>query len=245
MLEDTIRLWILRISNERNLPRQCQAIYIGMFQSETVYKLHFLGSLKFDIKDSDWACTNEEDYIPKHQYLKTNIPTTTHWKDFESQVVNIIKDLYSASNTILSQGNNLAAGFDSGDLIYINTEKEMPFIYHIIPSLDWEKAQEKGEYRPPSLEAEGFIHNSTEEQVVPVANAFYARQKGLLLLVIDPAKLTSPLRWDPPAHPAPESAPASLQGNFPHIYGTLNLDAIVEVLDFAPNENGHFSFSPA
>jgi uncharacterized protein (DUF952 family) len=118
----------------------------------------------------------------------------------------------------------------------------MSLIYHIIPSSDWKSAQEKGEYRAASLETEGFIHCSTAEQAAPVANAFYAAQKGLLLLVIDFEKLTSPLRWDPPAHPAPESAPASLQGNFPHIYGALNLDAVIEVRAIEPNSEGIFSF---
>ncbi len=118
----------------------------------------------------------------------------------------------------------------------------MPLIYHIIPPVDWEKAQQDGEYRPASLGIEGFIHNSTEEQVAPVANAFYTEQKDLLLLVIDPEKLRYPLRWDPPAHPAPESAPASLQGEFPHIYGALNLDAVIEVRTFEANSEGLFFF---
>ncbi len=120
----------------------------------------------------------------------------------------------------------------------------MSLIYHIITSSDWESAQEKGEYRAKSLATEGFIHCSTEGQVAPVANAFYTKQKDLLLLVIDSEKLTSPLRWDPPAHPDPEKAPTELHGKFPHIYGALNLDAVVKVLDFSPNPNGHFSFSP-
>ena len=64
-------------------------------------------------------------------------------------------------------------------------------IYHLTPRTDWEIAQEKGEYRAESLKTEGFIHCSTEEQVAPVANAFYTAQKGLVLLIIDPEKLKS------------------------------------------------------
>ena len=118
----------------------------------------------------------------------------------------------------------------------------MSLIYHIIPSSDWKSAQEKGEYRAASLETEGFIHCSTAKQAAPVANAFYAAQKELLLLVIDFEKLTSPLRWDPPAHPTPESAPASLHGKFPHIYGALNLNAVIEVHTFEPDITGVFCF---
>ena len=115
-------------------------------------------------------------------------------------------------------------------------------IYHIIPRRDWATAQKNGEYRAASLETEGFIHCSTEQQVAPVANNFYAAQKGLLLFVIDPTYLTSPLQWDPPAHPAPVSAPASLHGEFPHIYGALNLNAVVEVREFEPDTDGKFRF---
>ena len=121
----------------------------------------------------------------------------------------------------------------------------MSLIYHITPRADWATAQKIGEYRPESLASEGFIHCSTEAQAAPVANAFYPAQSGLILLVIDPARLTAPLQWDPPVHPAPESAPASLHGEFPHIYGALNLDAVIETREFEPNTDGIFSFPHA
>jgi uncharacterized protein (DUF952 family) len=118
----------------------------------------------------------------------------------------------------------------------------MTFIYHIIPDKNWESARKLGEYRAASLETEGFIHCSTQAQVAAVANAFYPGQRDLLLLTIDSARLTAPLQWDPPAHPAPKSAPASLHGKFPHIYGALNLDAVVKVRKLEPNNKGAFSF---
>ena len=118
----------------------------------------------------------------------------------------------------------------------------MSFIYHLTPRQDWDSARNVGEYRAASLQSEGFIHCSAAEQVAAVANAFYPAQRGLILLVIDPNRLSAPLQWDPPAHPAPASAPASLHGKFPHIYGALNLDAVVDVLDFEPNAAGIFSF---
>ena len=118
----------------------------------------------------------------------------------------------------------------------------MSLIYHITPRSDWEAAQKRGDYRPASLENEGFIHCSTDVQAAPVANAFYSGQTGLVLLVIDPERLSAKLQWDPPAHPEPEKAPPELRGKFPHIYGPLNLDAVVDVLDFSPDENGLFSF---
>ena len=118
----------------------------------------------------------------------------------------------------------------------------MPLIFHITTRTDWEAAQQRGNYRPTSLESEGFIHCSPDVQAAHVANAFYRGQMGLVLLVIDTELLSAKLKWDPPAHPATEKAPAELRGKFPHIYGPLNLVAVVDVLDFTANEDGVFSF---
>jgi uncharacterized protein (DUF952 family) len=84
-----------------------------------------------------------------------------------------------------------------------------------------------------------LIHCSTYSQVLPVAEKFYKGQPGLVLLVIDPRRLTSDLKWEPPAEgaPPPGVRPGEL---FPHIYGLINLDAIVQALDFDPGPNGKF-----
>ncbi|MCF6277704.1 MAG: DUF952 domain-containing protein [Anaerolineales bacterium] len=119
----------------------------------------------------------------------------------------------------------------------------MTAIYHITPRDVWSAAQEKGFYEADSLSIEGFIHCSTAEQAAPVANAFYSAQRGLVLLVIDSDRLTSELKWEDPVHPASESAPRSLHGKFPHIYGRLNLDAVADVLPFEANAEGLFTFS--
>ena len=69
-------------------------------------------------------------------------------------------------------------------------------------------------------------------QILRVANVFYAGQHGLVLLVIDPGRLTSELRWEPGTDLATEL--------FPHIYGPINLDAVVQVVDFEPAADGKF-----
>lgn len=113
-------------------------------------------------------------------------------------------------------------------------------IFHITSHTAWTEAQNHGEYTAPSLSIEGFIHCSTVSQVLPVAENFYKGQKGLVLLVIDPTLLSSALQWEAPSerilHPGiPEGE------KFPHIYGPINLDAVVKVADFEPNESGRFT----
>ncbi len=113
-------------------------------------------------------------------------------------------------------------------------------IYHLVSSLDWEQAREIGLYEPESLRREGFIHLSTAAQVGRVANSFYRGQAGLVVLAVDPLRLTAALRWEAPAHPAPTSAPPTDE-QFPHLYGPLNLDAVAHVIDFPPNADGSFT----
>lgn len=114
-------------------------------------------------------------------------------------------------------------------------------IYHITSMMAWVKARERGDYRAESLETEGFIHCSTEEQVVPVAENFFKGQEGLLLLVIEPEYLTSDLKWEPPAGGTPP--PGVPVGDlFPHIYGPINLEAVVRVFDLQAQPDGKYSF---
>jgi uncharacterized protein (DUF952 family) len=122
--------------------------------------------------------------------------------------------------------------------------KETVLILHITSKKEWLEAQQRGEYVAPSLQTEGFIHCSTEHQVVSVANAFYHGQNNLVLLNLDEAKLKPELKWEPPAGPVAPGHSAS--DKFPHVYGPINLTAVASVLDFEPDPaTGTFSLPSA
>lgn len=106
-------------------------------------------------------------------------------------------------------------------------------IFHITSKEEWSGAQAKGEYTAPSLASEGFIHLSTDRQVVNVADAFYRGRTDLVLLAVDESKLTAELKWEAPAGPPAETISES--DLFPHLYGPLNLDAVASILGFQPN----------
>ncbi len=96
-------------------------------------------------------------------------------------------------------------------------------IFHLALVADWVAAQEAGSYRIStlgrSLEQEGFIHASRADQWRGVRARFYADvPEQLVLLEIDPALLTAPV--------VVEQVPGS-DDEFPHIYGPINLDAVV------------------
>ena len=112
-------------------------------------------------------------------------------------------------------------------------------IFHITSRTAWEDAQQRGDYRAESLETEGFIHCSTPSQVLPVAENFYKGQSELILLCIEPTLLSSALKWEPPSGGSPP--PGVPEGDaFPHIYGPLNLNAVVKVIDLEKNSNNTF-----
>ena len=106
----------------------------------------------------------------------------------------------------------------------------MNLILHITQRQQWEAAQAHGAYRCDSLDTEGFIHCSTPSQVVRVANFFYAGQQGLVLLWIDGDRLQAELRYDA----------IDTGETFPHVYGEVNLDAVMKVTDFEPEADGTF-----
>jgi uncharacterized protein (DUF952 family) len=113
----------------------------------------------------------------------------------------------------------------------------MAFIYHIAATADWERAVREGQYtmstRGLTLAEQGFIHASTAGQVALVANAFYQGAPDLLLLVIDTDLVGPPIRYE---HVPGQDLP------YPHIYGPLNVTAVVEARPFGPGPDGQFSF---
>ena len=99
-------------------------------------------------------------------------------------------------------------------------------IFHIATVEDWEQAQATGAYttstRGVTLEQEGFLHASREDQWEGVRERYYAdATEALLLLEIDTDLLDVPWVEEKPHPDAAET--------FPHIYGPLSPDAVVAV----------------
>jgi uncharacterized protein (DUF952 family) len=94
----------------------------------------------------------------------------------------------------------------------------MAIVYHITRQQDWESALESGAYQSPTLAKDGFIHCSTDTQVLRVANNFYRGQTET-------------------GQPEPE-----IQELFPHVYGAINLGAVIKMVPFPPQPDGTFVF---
>ena len=101
------------------------------------------------------------------------------------------------------------------------------YIIHLCQEIEWQATQQPGIYKNKSLDQEGFIHCSQPHQILQVANRFYQGIPGLILCWIDPMKITSVIRWE-------ESDGAI----FPHIYGPINVDAVLSVNAITPDIDG-------
>ena len=105
----------------------------------------------------------------------------------------------------------------------------MTVIHHITTSDAWAAAQSVGEYEAPSLSDEGFIHCSEDEaQTLRVVRRLYSGATGLIVLDVDVIRLKAEVKREP-----------SRSGEtYPHIYGKINLDAVVRIRDLTLDADG-------
>lgn len=108
-------------------------------------------------------------------------------------------------------------------------------IIHITQQETWDAARLAGSFQADTLALEGFIHCSTPEQVLEVADARFRGHEGLVLLCIEEALLQAEIRYEDCYDTGQK---------FPHIYGPLNLEAVTQVLAFPPQEDGTFMLPP-
>ena len=99
-------------------------------------------------------------------------------------------------------------------------------LHHLATKSEWEGGQIDGTYAPSSLDAEGFIHFSTTDQVPATSLRHYADVTDLVVITVDPALVSGEIRWE------------NLTGTgvFPHLYARLELDAVVSVAPYLAGE---------
>lgn len=114
-------------------------------------------------------------------------------------------------------------------------------IFHVATQGDWQAGLRAGQYttstRGRTLAEEGFIHASRADQWQQVRERHFADvTEPLVLLVIDTDRLEAPV--------IAESVSDS-EETFPHVYGPLNLNAVVQAVPLAadrPDVSGGDTF---
>jgi uncharacterized protein (DUF952 family) len=106
-------------------------------------------------------------------------------------------------------------------------------IYHMCKRAEWEAARVSGRYAGSSQDAaDGFIHFSTAAQVVQSAAKHRAGQSDLVLLEVEADLLGAALRWEP----------ARGGQLFPHLHGTLQIDAVRRAAPLPLDAHGRHVF---
>ncbi len=104
-------------------------------------------------------------------------------------------------------------------------------VYHLTTREAWEKAR-GGAYRADSLASEGFIHCSNADQLARSANRFYADAPELFVLRLDAGRLG----------PALKDEPAAGGELFPHVYGAIPPEAVIEICPLRRGPDGQWTF---
>jgi uncharacterized protein (DUF952 family) len=104
-------------------------------------------------------------------------------------------------------------------------------IYHLVTASDWQRLGASGGYAPESLGREGFVHCAADEaQTLAVARGFFAQlREPLLLLAIDPSRLSARVVFEAAAPAGGVAMPAAEAERFPHVYGPIERTAIAGI----------------
>jgi uncharacterized protein (DUF952 family) len=100
--------------------------------------------------------------------------------------------------------------------------------YHLVAREDFDPAAD--EWVPAAFADEGFIHLTRRLAIIhEVANRYYrADPRPYLLLTIDLDRATAPWRYD------------AAGDEYPHLYGPLNREAVIDSRALARAEDGTF-----
>jgi uncharacterized protein (DUF952 family) len=123
----------------------------------------------------------------------------------------------------------------------VGLDVELPArIYHLALEDEWDEAvRTRCPYRRSTLGRSvgevGFMHCSLPGQVQAVADQAYGGRRRVVLLTIDRTRLTDEVRME------------NLEGGdelFPHLYGELPLDAVVQVDAVPVGDDGRLAVAP-
>lgn len=107
------------------------------------------------------------------------------------------------------------------------------FIYKICPGALWREAEAAGRFDGAAIDlTDGYIHFSTAAQAVETAARHFAGQDGLVLVAVEAAALGDALRYQP-------SRGGAL---FPHLYGSLPIQAVRWVRPLPLGPDGRHAF---
>lgn len=104
-------------------------------------------------------------------------------------------------------------------------------ILHCMKKSTWQERKEKEFWGHRNIKKDGFIHCSTVEYFWRVVPNFSDVSDELVIVCIDENKLTSEIRFEDNDH---------CGRCYPHVYGLINNDAVLQVLPFLKDDQGNY-----
>lgn len=102
-------------------------------------------------------------------------------------------------------------------------------LFHIVPRREWEAREPDTLYEPVSFRKDGFIHLSSDRQLLATAARHFAHENDLLVLSIREGDVAHEVRY--------EEAHGEL---YPHLHAPLNPRTVVEVVALPRLTDGSF-----
>ena len=106
-------------------------------------------------------------------------------------------------------------------------------IFHITTKEKWKNAKKEGTYSSTTLVSQGFIHCSTKDQVIEIANCLFKDVLNVIILEIIEEKIKGKIVYE------------NFEGKkelFPHIYGKIELDTVNTIYELQKDDNGEYYF---
>jgi uncharacterized protein (DUF952 family) len=97
-------------------------------------------------------------------------------------------------------------------------------ILHVCTTAEWAACHNDPDYAPDAFKREHFIHCCQALQLEGVLQRYFKDQQDLLLLTIDEYIIDSEVRYES----------GTDGGQFPHVYGRINKNAIVKLEQLRP-----------
>lgn len=107
-------------------------------------------------------------------------------------------------------------------------------IFHVVKKEDWKLQKKDSRYHPESIDTEGFIHCSPGREIEEVTNRLFKGESDILLIIINTTLVEPEIRYE-------NSGDSDTK--YPHIYGPLNMDAVIDKIELASEDDGSYKIS--
>lgn len=108
-------------------------------------------------------------------------------------------------------------------------------IAHCMKKSNWNKIKDESYWGHQNIENEGFIHCSPIQYLWRVLPNFEKEKEELVIICIDEEKLEAEVKYEDDGN---------YGRSYPHVYGAINKDAVIRVLDYLKDEQGHYMKNP-